>query len=92
MAGAIPAADRRPHHQQLQRRLGGSAHREAETYPAQLPAAGMPPLIVEVIPDLRVEPMPESLLWSNHRSPPRRIQAVMTWTTPEPQPLFGPKG
>lgn len=36
-------------------------------------------LLVEVLPDLRPEPMPVSLIYANRRHLPRRVQAFMDW-------------
>jgi DNA-binding transcriptional LysR family regulator len=50
----------------------------------QAPAAGVRPLIeqgmlVEVVPDLRAEPMPVSLLYAHRRNLSRRVQVFMAW-------------
>jgi DNA-binding transcriptional LysR family regulator len=50
----------------------------------QAPAAGVRPLIeqealVEVVPHLRAEPMPVSLLYAQRRNLSRRVQVFMAW-------------
>jgi DNA-binding transcriptional LysR family regulator len=50
----------------------------------QSPIIGLQPLIaqgllVEVLPELRAEPMPVTLLYAHRRHLPRRVQAFMAW-------------
>ena len=50
----------------------------------QAPAVGLQPLIergelVEVLPDLRAEPMPVSFVYAHRRNVSRRVQVFMTW-------------
>jgi DNA-binding transcriptional LysR family regulator len=50
----------------------------------QAPAVGVRPLLdagllVEVVPELRAEPMPVSLLYAQRRNLPQRVQVFMSW-------------
>jgi DNA-binding transcriptional LysR family regulator len=50
----------------------------------QVPAVGVQErvaqgLLVEVLPELRAEPMPVTLLYANRRHLPKRVQAFMQW-------------
>ncbi|AXQ28339.1 LysR family transcriptional regulator [Solimonas sp. K1W22B-7] len=61
----------------------------------QAPAAGVQHLLaqgslVELLPQLRAEPMPVSLLYANRRNLPRRVQAFMDWAAATLQPHLDP--
>jgi DNA-binding transcriptional LysR family regulator len=61
----------------------------------QAPAVGMERLlaegtIVEVLPELRAEPMPVSLVYAHRRNLSRRVQAFMAWIAQTLQPHLDP--
>jgi len=45
-------------------------------------------VLVEVLPELRCEPMPVSLIHAHGRNVPRRVRAVMNWLARVMEPTF----
>jgi DNA-binding transcriptional LysR family regulator len=61
----------------------------------QAPAFGVQPLmdrgeLVEVVPDLKAEPMPVSFVYAHRRNLSRRVQVFMTWVQEMLAPYLEP--